>query len=396
MEAGVRAVFGFPLAVGAVRLGALNLYSDRPGPLTDDQHADALVMADVAAEAVLAMQAGRPPGMLAAELEQGSDFQYVVHQASGMVSAQLDVSVGQALRPPAGLRLRQRAPAGRRGRRRRRPRLRFADEDAASARVRLATMAGERPNRGRCGQRGRVMPREALLARTLVELADTLVDDFDVVELLTLLADRCVEVLDVAAAGLMLASPDGDLRVMASSSEAMRVLELFELQADEGPCVDCYRTGEPDREPRPARTIDGRWPRFGPKAVEAGFRSVHALPMRLRGQTIGALNLFRVDEGPMRDADVVAAQALADVATIAILQHRAVHDAQVLNEQLTQALTDRIVIEQAKGVVAERAGLDMEQAFARLRRHARNHNLRLTDVAQAVSSKALPVASLDV
>jgi len=141
--------------------------------------------------------------------------------------------------------------------------------------------------------------------------------------------------------------------------------------------------------------IHSRWPEFAPKAVEAGFRSVHALPMRLRGQTIGALNMFRVDEGSLLETDVVTAQALADVATIAILQHRAMTDAQVLNEQLTQALNTRIVIEQAKGVVAERADLGMEQAFARLRRHARNHNLRLADVAGAVSSKALPVTALD-
>ncbi len=233
-----------------------------------------------------------------------------------------------------------------------------------------------------------------MLARTLVELADSLVEDFDVVELLTLLADRCVDVIDVAAAGLMLASPDGELRVIASSSEAMRVLELLEVQVDEGPCVDCYRTGRAIVNLK-LDEIGGRWPCLAPKAVEAGFRSVAALPMRLRGRTIGALNMFRVDEGRMRDADLVAAQALADVATIAILQHRAASDAQILNEQLTEALNTRIVIEQAKGVVAERADVDMEQAFARLRRHARNHNLRLTDLAQAVSTKALSVTSLD-
>jgi len=238
------------------------------------------------------------------------------------------------------------------------------------------------------------IPREALLARTLVELADSLVADFDVVEILTLVADRCVDVLDVAAAGLMLVSADGDLRVLASSSEAMRVLELFEVQADEGPCIDCYRSGKPIVNQK-LDVVDCRWPRFGPQAVEAGFRSVHALPMRLRNQTIGALNMYRIDEGQMRETDVIAAQALADVATIAILQNRAVRDAQVLNEQLTRALNTRIVIEQAKGVVAERAELDMENAFARMRRHARNHNLRLTDVAQAITTKVLPVASLD-
>jgi len=237
------------------------------------------------------------------------------------------------------------------------------------------------------------MAREILIARTFVEMADSLVDDFDVVDLLTRLADRCVEVFDVAAAGLMLAT-DGELRVLASSSEAMRVLELLEVQADEGPCVDCYRSGKPIVN-AVLDEVDSRWPQFAPKAVEAGFRSVHALPMRLRGHTIGALNMFRVDEGQMSEGDAVAAQALADVATIAILAHRTIRDEQIVNQQLTQALNTRVVIEQAKGVVAEGAGLDMESAFARLRRHARNHSLRLSDVAQAVSTKALPVASLD-
>lgn len=238
------------------------------------------------------------------------------------------------------------------------------------------------------------MPREALLTRTLVELADSLVEDFDVVDLLTLLADRCVEVLDVAAAGLMLASADGELRVLASSSEAMRILELFEAQADEGPCIDAYRSGLPVVNVT-TYDADSRWPRFAPKAADAGFRSIHALPMRLRGESIGALNLFQSDEGQLDDADLAAAQALAAVATITILAHRAALDAQVRNEQLTQALNTRVVIEQAKGVVAERAGLDMEEAFTRLRRHARQHNLRLTDVAHAVSTRALAVTALD-
>jgi GAF domain-containing protein len=227
------------------------------------------------------------------------------------------------------------------------------------------------------------MGREAVLARTLVELADTLVDDFDVVELLTLLTDRCVEVLDVAAAGLMLVAPEGDLRVVASSSEEMRVVELFELQSQEGPCWDCYRTGDAVLNQNLAKE-NGRWPRFGPVALDAGFQSVHALPMRLRGKTIGALNLFRADAGALEEADVIAAQALADVATIAILQHRAAIQAHVVVEQLNHALNSRIVIEQAKGIIAERARLDMEQAFSWLRGHARAHNLLLVDVAQAV------------
>jgi GAF domain-containing protein len=227
------------------------------------------------------------------------------------------------------------------------------------------------------------MPREAVLARTFVELADNLVDQFDVVELLTLLTDRCVEVLGVAAAGLMLVAPEGDLRVVASSSEEMRLVELFELQSHEGPCLDCYRTGKPVLNQNLARDY-GRWPRFGPVALEAGFRSVHAVPMRLRGVTIGALNLFRDHEGLLEEADVIAAQALADVATIAILQHRAAIQAHIVVDELNHALNSRIMIEQAKGVLAERTHLDMNAAFTWLRNHARNHNLLLVDVAQSV------------
>ena len=236
-------------------------------------------------------------------------------------------------------------------------------------------------------------PREALLARALVELAGTLVAGFDVVELLTLLAERCVEVLDVAAAGLIVAGPDGDLRVMASSSEAVRVLELFELQAREGPCLDCYRRGQPVMQPDLA-TPTSRWPLFAAETLAAGFRSVHALPMRLRGTVIGALNLFHVEAGEMQRADVEAAQALADVATIAMLQHRATLEAQVLNQQLQHALNSRIVIEQAKGMVVEQAGLNMEQAFSALRNYARDHNLRLVAVAEAVIGGSLAPSAL--
>jgi GAF domain-containing protein len=227
------------------------------------------------------------------------------------------------------------------------------------------------------------MPREALLARTLVELADTLVDDFDVVELLTLLTHRCVEVLNVSAAGLMLVAPEGDLRVVASSSEEMRLVELFELQSQEGPCPDCYQTGESTLSRNLAKEED-RWPQFGPVALKAGFQSVHALPMRLRGVTIGALNLFQAEEGELDEADVVAAQALADVATIGILQHRAAREAHIVIDQLNHALQSRIAIEQAKGVIAERSHLDMDQAFAWMRHHARSQNRLLVDVAQAV------------
>lgn len=237
------------------------------------------------------------------------------------------------------------------------------------------------------------MSRETLLARTLVELADSLVANFDVVDLLTLMADRCVEVLDVQAAGIMLAATDGQLRLMASSSAVMRGLELFELQAHEGPCLDCYREGEPIVNHDLAH--DGRWPRFAVEALDAGFRSVHALPLRLRGTVIGALNLFHTDAGLLRGEDIDAAQAFADVATIAILQHRAALEGQLVNIEFQNALNMRIVIEQAKGIVAERENFDMERAFATLRNHAQNHGQRLGDVAEAVIAGRLAAAALD-
>ena len=238
------------------------------------------------------------------------------------------------------------------------------------------------------------MTRDSLLARTFVELSDTLVEEFDVVDLLTLLADRCVAVLDVEAAGIMLAGPGGELRVMASSSDAMRVLELFEVQAQEGPCLDCFRTGEP--VVNEVLVADGgRWPEFASEALAAGFQSVQALPLRLRGTIIGALNLFHRDQAELDQADVDVAQGFADIATIAILQHRAGLEGQILNEQLQYALNSRIVIEQAKGVIAERSGLDMEDAFRALRRHARDNNLGLVDVARRVIDGDLVDTALD-
>jgi GAF domain-containing protein len=242
---------------------------------------------------------------------------------------------------------------------------------------------------------GGALSRETTLAKTLVELADTLVADFDVVELLTVLTDGCIDVLDVGAAGLMLVAPGGDLRVMASSSDTMRVLELFEIQSQEGPCLDCYRTGQPVLNQHLA-TADDRWPRFAAEALAAGFHTVHALPMRLRGTVLGALNLFHIHPGDMRQADIDAAQAMADVATIAILQHRAAHEAQRLNDQLNHALNSRVVIEQAKGMLAERLGIDLEQAFATLRNHARNHNVQLVDVAHSILDGTLAASTLDL
>ena len=238
------------------------------------------------------------------------------------------------------------------------------------------------------------MAREAVLARTMVELADTLVDEFDIVDLLTTLSDRCVEVLDIAAAGIMLVDADGQLRAMTSSSEAMRVVELFELQSQEGPCLDSFHSGRAVVN-QDLRTVDGRWPRFAAVAVKAGFIAADAIPMRLRKQVIGALNLFRSEPGSLSDDDVATAQALADVATIAILQHRLVVETQTVNEQLSLALSSRIVIEQAKGMIAERQRVAVEQAFQRLRTHARNHNLRLADLAGDIVAGVVDPGSFD-
>jgi GAF domain-containing protein len=235
------------------------------------------------------------------------------------------------------------------------------------------------------------MAREDMLVRTFVELADTLVDNFEVVEVTQSLVERCVELFD-AAAGLLLVDPDGTMRVLASSSDQLRVLELFEIQTNEGPCLDCCLSGEQVVNQHLAGAED-RWPRFTPAAVDAGYRSVHAFPVRLRQQVIGALNLFREDEMPLDAIDVAAAQGFADATAISILQQRALQDAHLLAEQLRAALDSRVVIEQAKGMIAERAQLSVDEAFARIRSYARSHNEKVTAVCRRVvegSTLALP------
>jgi transcriptional regulator with GAF, ATPase, and Fis domain len=231
------------------------------------------------------------------------------------------------------------------------------------------------------------------LARTFAELADSLVEDFDVVDLLSHLGERCVELFDAAAAGLLVTDDQGVLQMMAATSEAMELIEVFQLQNSEGPCFDCYRTGEAVQVEDLAGAAD-RWPRLVPIATGAGFRSAHAFPLRLRGRAIGALNLFRVTSGRLEPSEVVAAQALADVATIAILQHRDAVDAQALADELHLALNSRIAIDQAKGVVAQRAGVDMDEAFAHLRVYARGHGRPLGEVAEEVIDGRIDVAEL--
>lgn len=232
--------------------------------------------------------------------------------------------------------------------------------------------------------------REQALADTFVHLADTMVDDYDVADLLDQLVTACVNVLGVTAAGLLLDDQRGNLALVASSSHEMHLLELFQLQNDEGPCLDCVRSGTVVTSSDLNEDRD-RWPLFVPAAHLAGFRSVAAVPMRLRDQIIGGLNLFMDVPRAVPTDNRRLAQALADVATIGILQQRSLHRSHLLSEQLQTALTSRIVIEQAKGVLAERNGLTMDGAFAALRRHSRDHNLKLTDVATAVVTTGLDV-----
>jgi hypothetical protein len=226
------------------------------------------------------------------------------------------------------------------------------------------------------------MGDDRLLA-TFVELADTLIDDFDVVDFLQLLVDRCVELLEVDAAGLLLADQHGQLQVIATSDEQVRLLELFQLQSDEGPCLDSFRTGTRVSHPEltGART---RWPRFANAATAANFAAVDALPMRLRTEIIGALNLFRHQAGPLTGTAVRTAQALVDVATIGLLQERSIRHQEILTEQLQSALNSRVLIEQAKGLLAERLGQTMEVSFAALRGYAHRQNVKLSDVARSV------------
>ena len=231
-----------------------------------------------------------------------------------------------------------------------------------------------------------------LLSETFVELADTMVAGFDVIDFLHVLTGRSVQLLDVSAAGLLLADPRGELRVVAASSEAARLLELFQLQSDQGPCLDCFRSGQPVTAAD--LTQAGRWPRFAAAARDAGFTAVQALPMRLREQVIGALNLFRAAPGPFDPAAVRIGQALADVATISLLHNRSMERSDTLTEQLQGALDSRVIIEQAKGKLAERLGTDTNQAFSLLRDFARARNLRLSDLARAFVEGTETIASL--
>jgi GAF domain-containing protein len=222
------------------------------------------------------------------------------------------------------------------------------------------------------------------LAETFVELADSLVDDFDAFDLLNVLVERCVDLLGVSAAGLMFADGGEQLRLAVSSSESARLMDLYQLQNDEGPCLECYRSGQPVSGV-PLSEEQDRWPKFAAAATREGFVGVLALPLRLRGRVIGALNLFDAKDGALADPELTpVAQAMADVATIAILQERLAAQRDILNEQLQAALTSRVIIEQAKGVLATRLEIEMDQAFELMRKRSRDERRRLVEVSEEV------------
>lgn len=223
------------------------------------------------------------------------------------------------------------------------------------------------------------------LSNAFIDVADTLVDNFDVIDFLHNLADHAAAVSGAGAVGILLADHQGVLRFMAASNEPGKLLELLQLQESEGPCLECYRTGAPVINADLASTTD-RWPIFSPAALAAGFQSVHAFPMRLRERTIGTLNLFGREHMHFAPDEVRVVQALADVATISILQERTIAVAETLTEQLQSALNSRILIEQAKGAVAQRLGVSVDEAFTAMRSEARSSGMRLVDVAAGLIS----------
>ena len=239
------------------------------------------------------------------------------------------------------------------------------------------------------------MAQDEMVGPTFVELADTLVEGYDVIEFLHMLAQRCVEVLGVAEAGVVMADSHGNLRTLASSSERMLHLELIELQRQDGPCLDCCRDGIPVEE-HDLAAATGRWPLFTPPALEAGFLSVYALPLRLRSDRLGALNLFADRRSGLADGDQRLGQALADVATIGILHARLLHEREALTDQLQIALNSRVALEQAKGVVAEQAGVDVDKAFQLLRGYARHNNRYIGEVVADVINRRLAAGDLRI
>jgi hypothetical protein len=202
-------------------------------------------------------------------------------------------------------------------------------------------------------------------------LGDPVAEERDLLDALHELVRACVDIGSAAAAGIVVRDADGGPELLAASDG--RLFELFRLQHCDGPCVEAMSTSAP----------------FAASAAVLGFSAVHAFPMRLREERLGALSLCCGPSTVLSEADARSAQALADIATVSILQLRALRSSRRLADQLQAALDSRVVIEQAKGVLSEAGHVDMERAFCRLRQYARSRNLRLAVVAAAVASRGL-------
>ncbi|WP_150307815.1 GAF and ANTAR domain-containing protein [Planctomonas psychrotolerans] len=237
------------------------------------------------------------------------------------------------------------------------------------------------------------LSREQRLNVVFVKLADTLVDDYDTVELLQYLVESCAELLDTDAGGLMLADSSGQLQAIASTGEAAELVEIMQLNAGMGPCVECFTTGEAVSVPD-IDTVQAKWPDFAQAAAAGGFHSVYATPLRLRGKTVGAMNLFSIQVGKLNDRDIATARALTDIATIGIMQERLVRESSAVTEQLQHALDSRVLIEQAKGVLSEAHSIPLEEAFTWLRDHARRNQTSLRTLAESIATRTLDPATI--
>ena len=235
--------------------------------------------------------------------------------------------------------------------------------------------------------------RETRITTAFVAVADTLTTDFDVIDLLHTLVEQCTTILDTDAGGLMLVDSAGQLELMTSTSEAADFVEVMQLNADSGPCIDCFKRGIAVSVPD-IKKDGAQWPEFQRAALDKGFQSAHAIPLKLRGQIIGTMNLFAHQTGALSVRDAAVAQALADVATIGILQERVIRESNILAEQLHRALDSRVLVEQAKGIISHSLSVSMDQAFAVLRAHARDNNLTIRSVAEGISNLSVSVESI--
>lgn len=225
--------------------------------------------------------------------------------------------------------------------------------------------------------------RSERVSAAFVKLAETLVDEYHVLDLLQTLVEETVSLLDAAAVGLLLADSHGELQVVASTNEESQLVEILQLQAGAGPCVECFKTGAVITIDS-IDSMDQRWPEFRAAALSQGFHSIHAVPLRVRDRTIGAMGLFGRDIGALTAEDSAIGQALADVATIGLLHERTIRESTLVNDQLQRALNSRVLVEQAKGVISQTKGVDLNDAFNMIRRYSRSHNIGLQEAARNI------------